>query len=65
MLWCGHRYGGRLTERQAVNLVLQPFLSALLYLHTQVCGFYKPNDTWCFALNSDACILIGRRFCAG
>jgi len=30
-----YKYGGRLTERQAVNLVLQPFLSALLYLHTQ------------------------------
>ena len=28
--------GGRLPERQAVNLVLQPFLSALLHLHSQV-----------------------------
>ncbi len=31
-----YKLGGRLTERQAVNLVLQPFLSALLYLHSQV-----------------------------
>ncbi|KAL6750645.1 kinase-like domain-containing protein [Haematococcus lacustris] len=30
-----YKTGGRLTERQAVGLVLQPFLSALLYLHTQ------------------------------
>ncbi|GFH13834.1 protein kinase domain-containing protein [Haematococcus lacustris] len=31
-----YKTGGRLTERQAVGLVLQPFLSALLYLHTQL-----------------------------
>jgi hypothetical protein len=46
---CTHRYmyklGGRLTERQAVNLVLQPFLSALLYLHSQVC---VPTCLGCF-----------------
>ncbi|KAL6755432.1 kinase-like domain-containing protein [Haematococcus lacustris] len=30
-----YKTGGRLTERQAVSLVLQPFLSALLYLHTE------------------------------
>eukprot|EP00983_Pelagomonas_calceolata_P119868 1160647-Pelagomonas_calceolata.AAC.5 len=28
-----HRYGGRLPERTAVELVLQPFLSVLNYLH--------------------------------
>ena len=31
--------GGMLSERQAVNLVLQPFLAALHYLHTQVGGW--------------------------
>uniref|UniRef100_A0A7S3VRI1 Protein kinase domain-containing protein n=1 Tax=Dunaliella tertiolecta TaxID=3047 RepID=A0A7S3VRI1_DUNTE len=30
-----YKCGGRLPERQAVNLVLQPFLSALLHLHSQ------------------------------
>ncbi|GIL64071.1 hypothetical protein Vafri_18046 [Volvox africanus] len=30
-----YKCGGRLFERQAVNLVLQPFLTALHYLHTQ------------------------------
>ncbi len=30
-----YKCGGRLCERQAVNLVLQPFLTALHYLHTQ------------------------------
>ena len=31
-----YKCGGRLFERQAVNLVLQPFLTSLQYLHTQV-----------------------------
>eukprot|EP00798_Chlamydomonas_sp_ICE-L_P019410 gene19410-26068_t len=30
-----YKCGGRLFERQAVNIVLQPFLQALQYLHTQ------------------------------
>lgn len=30
---------GRLSERLTVSLVLQPFLMALYYLHTQVCCF--------------------------
>ncbi|GFR50571.1 hypothetical protein Agub_g12845, partial [Astrephomene gubernaculifera] len=30
-----YKCGGRLFERQAVNMVLQPFLTALHYLHTQ------------------------------
>lgn len=30
-----YKCGGRLLERQAVNMVLQPFLTALHYLHTQ------------------------------
>ena len=33
-----YKCGGRLFERQAVNLVLQPFLTSLQYLHTQVRG---------------------------
>ncbi len=31
-----YKAGGRLSERQAVEMVLQPFLAALQYLHTQV-----------------------------
>lgn len=30
-----HKNGGRLAERQAVEMVLQPFLLALHYLHTR------------------------------
>ncbi|EFJ46307.1 hypothetical protein VOLCADRAFT_32501, partial [Volvox carteri f. nagariensis] len=30
-----HRYGGRMPERQAVEMVLQPCLRVLLYLHEQ------------------------------
>ena len=30
-----HRNGGRLAERQAVEMVLHPFLLALHYLHTR------------------------------
>ncbi len=30
------KQGGKLSERQAVHMVLQPFLQALLFLHTQV-----------------------------
>lgn len=30
-----HRNGGRLSERQAVEMVLHPFLLALHYLHTR------------------------------
>ena len=30
-----HKYGGRLSERQAVQLVLDPFLRALHYMHTK------------------------------
>ncbi len=30
-----HKYGGRLTERVAVQLVLDPFLRVLHYLHTR------------------------------
>jgi aurora kinase len=29
------RAGGRLAEQQAVDLVLQPFLSALAYMHSK------------------------------
>lgn len=32
---CGCSYGGRLPERQAVEMVLQPFLHVLHYLHQQ------------------------------
>ena len=31
----GRSYGGRLPERQAVEMVLQPFLHVLHYLHQQ------------------------------
>lgn len=34
-LYACHRYGGRLPERQAVEMVLQPFLTVLHYLHQQ------------------------------
>ncbi len=30
-----HQQGGRLSERQAVSLVLQPFMLALAYLHSR------------------------------
>lgn len=30
-----HKNGGRLSERQAVEMVLHPFLLALHYLHTR------------------------------
>jgi hypothetical protein len=30
-----HRYGGRLSERVAVQLVLDPFMRVLHYLHTR------------------------------
>ena len=31
--------GGQIKEKQAVRDVVTPFLSALIYLHAQVCGW--------------------------
>ncbi len=53
-----HKYGGRLTERLAVQLVLEPFLRVLQYLHSRaiIHRDIKPEN---ILFNKAMCLKLG------
>jgi aurora kinase len=64
-----HKAGGRLTEKSAVQMVIQPLLNCLVYLHgkgiTHRWDFAKPYVVKWQRHKLKSSLLCSKRLCAG